>query len=278
MKRILEFILCLPLFLALAGCGSTIGERYERAAHIADAQLPIHALIHADNFTLASYARITQPASTARIYIEGDGLAWLGSREPSRNPTPTNPVALRLAALDPSPNLIWLARPCQYEGFSGDCAMEYWTSKRFAPEVVTAYGAALDNLKRQYGFTGFELIGFSGGGAITALTAAGRTDIISLRTVAGNLDLEAFDAVHQVSPMTVSLNPRDVAMKLSLLPQRHFIGGSDDVVPRAVYDSFASAAGNSRCLHYTIVEKAAHETGWEAAWPRLLEEPVACGR
>lgn len=278
MKRILELMVCLPLLVALAGCGSTIGARTGLAARIAGVQLPIHAIIRAGNFNLTSYARVTREDSTARIYIEGDGLAWLGRREPSRNPTPTNPVALRLAALDPAPNVIWLARPCQYEGFSGDCGMEYWTSKRFAPEVVAAFGQALDVLKKEHGFTGFELVGFSGGGAIAALVAAERPDVINLRTVAGNLDHSAFNALHSVSPMMESLNPRDVAAKLSRLPQRHFIGGSDEVVSHAVYDSFAAAAKNSTCLHHTMVEKARHESGWEEVWPQLLKESVSCAR
>lgn len=50
-----------------------------------------------------------------RVYIEGDGHAWQSRTRPSADPTPHNPVGLRLALADPSPApLLYLARPCQY--------------------------------------------------------------------------------------------------------------------------------------------------------------------
>ncbi len=276
MRQLLSPLLLAVLLLALASCSRGIAARTELAADTARGRLPIHAIIPAGQFNLASYARVSQPGAPAHVYIEGDGLAYLGRREPSLNPTPTNPIALNLAALDPAPNVVWIARPCQYEGFSADCSQEYWTSKRFSPEVITAYERALDMFKTQYHFSGYELIGFSGGGAVAALAAAGRTDVLSLRTVAGNLDHDAFNALHHVSPMPESLNPRDVAAKLAHLPQRHFTGAEDDVVPSAVYESYARAAGPSPCLHHDIVKGATHEKGWEAAWPQLLALPVSC--
>jgi dienelactone hydrolase len=278
MKKPAAILFLFPLLLALSACNRSIGARTELAADTAHGQLPVHALVQAGAFELASYARVNEPGGVARIYIEGDGLAWLGSREPSLNPTPTDPIALKLAALDAAPNVIWLARPCQYEGFSGDCAMEYWTSKRFAPEVVDAYVQALDHLKQQYHFTGFELIGFSGGGAVAALVAANRHDIVNLRTVAGNLDHDAFNALHHVSPMPSSLNPRDDAQKLAKLPQLHVTGGKDIIMPAVVYDSYAKASGNSPCVHHLVVDNATHEEGWEEAWPKVLAQPVACGQ
>ncbi|TAL32391.1 MAG: alpha/beta hydrolase [Alphaproteobacteria bacterium] len=276
MKPLPRFIACLAFILALAGCGSTIASRTHLAAGIAAGQLPVHDLMPAGNFSLASYARFTKDGEAVRVYIEGDGLAWLGSREPSRNPTPTNPVALRLAARDSAPNVVWLARPCQYEGFSATCPADYWTSMRFAPEVVFAYMEALDTLKQKHAVTGFELVGFSGGGAIATLLAARRGDILSLRTVAGNLDIAAFNGLHGVSPMPLSLNPRDVGAKIQHIPQLHFTGGNDDIVPQSIYDSFALASPNTPCLHHAVVKDAAHEKGWDEVWPKLLQYPLSC--
>lgn len=276
MTKMPRFFLLLPLLAALSACGRSIPERTSLAAAIARDQLPIHATIPAGEFQLASYARVTAPGATARIYIEGDGLAWLASREPSLNPTPTDPIALRLAARDPAANVVWLARPCQYEGFSADCDQAFWTGKRFAPEVIDAYSQALDGLKQAHHFTGFELVGFSGGGAVAALLAAHRTDVVNLRTVAGNLDHDAFNALHKVSPMPSSLNPRDEAKKIARLPQLHFIGAKDEVMPQVVFDSFANAAGNSPCIHHAVIDGATHEDGWDKAWPQLLAQPVTC--
>jgi hypothetical protein len=36
--------------------------------------------------------------NSLRVYIEGDGFAWKSRTQPSGNPTPHNPVALKLAA------------------------------------------------------------------------------------------------------------------------------------------------------------------------------------
>ncbi|MEZ0225417.1 MAG: alpha/beta fold hydrolase [Alphaproteobacteria bacterium] len=276
MAKHLRLFFLLPLLLTLAGCGSTISSRTNLAADIAADRLPIHDTLKAYDFSLPVYARVKEKGGTARVYIEGDGLAWLGRHEPSRNPTPTNPVALRLAARDPSPNVIWIARPCQYEGFSAACAAEYWTSKRFAAEVVFAYMEALDSLKQTYGVTGFELVGFSGGGAIATLLTQRRGDVLSLRTVAGNLDIEAFNRLHGVSPMPLSLNPRDVAAKIAHIPQMHFTGGKDDIIPQSIYDGYAIAVRNAACLHHAVVAEASHEKGWDDAWPRLLAYPLNC--
>lgn len=276
MTKSTPFHLLLPLLLLLNGCAASLEGRATLAQDVAHTSLPVHQLVTAGQFQLTSYARVTAPNATARVYIEGDGLAWLADHEPSLNPTPTDPIALRLAARDTSANVIWLARPCQYEGFSASCGQEYWTAKRFAPEVVEAYNQALDYLKAEYHVTGFELIGFSGGGAIAALVAAKRQDVINLRTVGGNLDHDIFNALHHVSPMPESLNPRDVAAKLSKLPQLHFIGARDRVMPSPVYDSYAKAAGNSSCVHQAIIAGASHEDGWEDLWPQLLAKDVSC--
>ncbi len=48
------------------------------------------------------------------VYIEGDGRAYVNRRTPSNDPTPGNPMALRLALADPSLRVLYLGRPCQY--------------------------------------------------------------------------------------------------------------------------------------------------------------------
>jgi len=42
--------------------------------------------------------------ATLRVYIEGDGFAWINRFRISPDPTPRNPVALKLAATDPASN------------------------------------------------------------------------------------------------------------------------------------------------------------------------------
>lgn len=225
---------------------------------------------------LLVYLRQRDPLLPLTIYIEGDGLAWLDLSTPSDNPTPIDPVALRLAAFDPAANVGWIGRPCQYAGIAvrGCRDNDLWTGARFSEAALAATLRGIDAMARPG--QKIHLVGFSGGGAMAALVAARRGDVISLRTVAGTLDHVALNAYHRVSPMPASLNPADSAMKLSALPQRHFVGAKDEIVPRLAADSFLrrETAAPVGCQRLEIVPDATHETGWTAAWPQLLAQPL----
>ncbi len=234
--------------------------------------------IEATPFLLTSYARVKTQGGIAHIYIEGDGSAWLSKRTPSLDPTPKNPVAFGLAQLDVADNVIYLARPCQYSKLimKRACPSKYWTSHRFAPEVIAAMDSALDDMKARHNITGFHLIGFSGGGNVAALLTARRDDVLSLRTVAGNLDHVTQSDIHKVSQMTPSLNAKDIAVDINHIPQRHFIGGKDKIVPVPVYESYKRASGNTNCVQSYIVENARHVKGWHDVWAALLAQPLPC--
>lgn len=268
--------------LAAAGCAG-VGSpmRKEVAQRIAAPSWMVERQIPAGPFALTAYERMHTRGAPADIYIEGDGLSWMSKTRASLDPTPKNPVALHLSSRDKTDNVAWLARPCQYSGLldkSVPCDAAYWTDKRYAPEVAAAYGAALDEIKRRYDITGFNLVGFSGGGTIAAIMAGSRDDILSLRTVAGNLDHRAHSAFHGVSPLEGSLNPPEFAGKLATVPQVHFIGGQDNVVPPAILHSYLQAVGESSCVQYQFIQEAAHEEGWVDKWPDLMKiMPVCAG-
>jgi pimeloyl-ACP methyl ester carboxylesterase len=225
--------------------------------------------VTAPPFNLKGYARISRPREPIVVYIEGDGLAWISWSTKSPDPTPTDPIGLHLAALDPSPNVVYLARPCQYLDLDKPLcrSKKYWTSHRFAPEVIAGFDQALQSLASMGG--GFHLVGYSGGAAVAVLTAARRIDVLTLRSVAGNLDPALFNRLHDVSPIPQSLNPVDVAARLTALPQLHFIGGQDDVVGPSIFQSYRRNAGDDRCITYQVVFNASHATGWRDTWPRL---------
>jgi pimeloyl-ACP methyl ester carboxylesterase len=271
-------LLMLAAVLLLAGCGSP-AARHDVAREIAEKGQFAERQVPADPFLLTVFERVqTGNATTADVYIEGDGLAWLGRHRPSPDPSPTDPVALRLAAADPAAAVAYIARPCQYSRLTteGACPQKYWTSARFAPEVITALGAALDDLKARHHLTGFNLVGFSGGAAAAALVAARRNDIVSLRSVAGNLDSRLFSQLHNVSPLALSLEPAEAAPKLATVPQHHFVGGEDLVVPADIPRSFIAKAGPSHCLRLTVVPGLAHDGDWPEQWPELLKAPLDC--
>jgi hypothetical protein len=233
--------------------------------------------IQSGPYRLASWRRLDDPAQPVNVYIEGDGLAWISRSSPSNNPTPTEPVALELAAADPAPNVVYIARPCQYTPLatSPGCSQDSWTSGRFDPGVIEAMNAAISQIPAAAGYT---LTGFSGGANIAALIAARRSDILALRSVAGNLDPDALNTLHRVSPMPGALNARTVASALTRLPQIHFIGEQDKIVTPEIYQSYAAAAGPGACTTSRIVGGATHTQGWQSAWPELLRLPLPCAR
>ena len=260
------------LTLLLTGC-SGHEARLQTANEIAQpAGLQPESVV-AGPFTLAAWVRNSHPGKPVAIYIEGDGLAWISSSEPSLDPTPLNPVGLRLVAVDKAPNVIYLARPCQYV-WSAACDETYWTDKRFADEVIQATSVAIDKLILPG--QPVHLVGYSGGGAVAALVAARRSDVLSLRTVAGNLDHDALNRYHDVSLMPGSLNPRDVAARLAGLPQIHYIGDRDTVVPSRVSASYLQAMGSTRCAAFIHVSEASHTEGWMEFWRNAAGKLPAC--
>ncbi|GJL85090.1 MAG: peptidase [Micavibrio sp.] len=245
--------------LTLSGCllqnhymRHEVAHRVGHAAWMLDREIP------AAPFSLTAYERIHERGGTANLYIEGDGSLERGSQDPS----PKNPVALHLASKDKADNVIYIARPCQYSGLldgSDRCPVEEWQGRLYAPEVTRSYNTAMNEIKKRYNISGFNLIGFDGGAAIAAELAGQRSDILSLRTVAGKLDKIR--------------NPGS----LDDVPQRHFIGGQDEEVPPSVLHSYMkSVIGPTKCADYTFIQEAAHMEGWVSKWPELLREPVTC--
>ena len=231
--------------------------------------------VQAGDFTLMTYQRFGKRSDKVNIYIEGDGRSWDTKYRLSDDPTPSDPVALRLAAVDPASNVSYIARPGQYS-LSGvpECDPKYWSGRRFSPEVVGSVDRVVDMLKERSGAKYVELAGYSGGGAIAVLVAARRTDVVALRTVAGNLNINAFCAYHHVSQLDGSMDPIDVAQKVSHIPQRHFVGSSDKVIPFFIAESFVKMEGDKDGQRITIVDDVSHHKGWQKRWENFLSMPL----
>lgn len=281
-SKSLRLAAVLALSLAAAACATLGGGpeagRDRAGAAAAGARL-MPEQMRGGAFVLQTYGRFGAPGQPVRVYIEGDGLAWATRTRLSRDPTPRDPLALDLAAADPAANVLYVARPCQYVGVPENprCTPALWSSHRFSDDVVAATDAVIEAwLRRHSAAGGIELVGYSGGAAVAALVAARRSDVRSLRTVAGNLDHEVVNRHHRVSPLTGSLNAADVAQRLAAVPQIHFIGGSDRIVPPSAAQSYAARSGTTRCVGIEPVAGADHTDGWRERWPALLRRPMPC--
>ncbi len=229
-------------------------------------------VIAAGSFDLASAHRpAAVPSTVLTVYIEGDGFAYAAPGRRAMDPTPTDPLALRLALQHPGGGAVaWLARPCQYGPRSRNCRSEYWSIARYAPEVIDSAGAALDRLKADTpGATRLILVGYSGGGALAALLAERRSDVAALVTVAANLDVGTWVQVHGLTPLSASRDPATDAALLSRLPQVHFVGANDAVVDARVARAFVARMAADAPVTITLVPGQDHRCCWAAGWPAL---------
>lgn len=202
------------------------------------------------------------------MYLEGDGFAWFSPDQPSSDPTPIDPVGLKLALVQPDGAVVYLGRPCQYVA-SPACSVADWTNRRFAPEIIEAMDRAIDQLKREYRAEGLILVGYSGGGAVAALVAARRHDVAALVTVAGNLDPRAWADYHALSPLDGSLDPADEIEALADIPQWHFVGSEDANIPPSLVEAFASRFPPGHRPRVIVESGVDHHAGWVGRWPGL---------
>lgn len=230
--------------------------------------------ITADLYTL-SFATPTTHQKDPRltVYIEGDGLAWITSTVPSDNPTPINPVALKLALKHSKGNAAYLARPCQYTGITAKaCNSQVWTIGRFSEAVIHSMDIALSKIKEKYHAERITLVGYSGGGAVAALIAARRDDIEKLITIASPLDHEGWTSEKRISPLKQSLNPADFWYKLQHIRQIHFVGSNDKIVGEQILNSYANRFPLNFRPEIRLIKGFGHSCCWEEQWPYILKE------
>lgn len=227
--------------------------------------------IKTSNFNLFSFHNIINNCnSTINIFIEGDGLSWVSRNQISSNPTPINPVALKLMLNDTKSNCnIYMARPCQYLN-SDICEKKYWTSHRFDTKVIESFNEALDAIKNDNKNIAFNLIGYSGGATVALLIASNRNDINSITTIAGNLDTEAWTKMHNISRLDGSLNPADFSKKLENIKQHHLIGTNDSIIPKEVFQSYNNKFENKKNITYSMHD-ATHNCCWEDIYKNYLK-------
>jgi hypothetical protein len=268
--------------VGLGGCDRPVFVAEPRAA--AAALAAAHGFQRIDYsagpFRLRGYQRYDRPgADTLTVYIESDGRAWLDRWTLSADPTPAHPDILALAVVDPSPNRLYLGRPCQYldPAALAACAPSYWSSARFAPEVIAGYEAAIDQAKLRAGAARVALFGFSGGGAVAALVAARRADVGLLVSIAGTLDIARWTRDAHVSPLAGSLNPADFAARLQSIRQVIFVGEDDDVVPPEVAQSYLARMTDTRRARLVRIPDFGHDCCWVNSWPELLARYVYGG-
>jgi pimeloyl-ACP methyl ester carboxylesterase len=272
LRRVTALLLALLVPGALAACASS---RQSEAPELARAAGWHWRIMPAGAFDLAVASSQRPGGDTLTAYLEGDGLAYVWRGQPALDPTPTDPVALRLALADPGKMPVaWIGRPCQYTlpDYARNCRSAEWTLRRYAPEILDSVSAALDALERQSGARRLVLVGYSGGGAVAVLLAARRRDVALIITVAADLDLGYWTRREHLSPLTGSLDPAHVAAEVKAIPQFHFTGADDDVVGTDVARAYLAQLPPGAPAHLVEVPGFTHACCWARDWPSLMSE------
>jgi hypothetical protein len=265
MKRILLIIL-----FATFGCSKnfqTIMAETSKIGH----QKGLEPIIYqTKNFKIFTLQKITDPLKPLKIYFEGDGRAFINRHTASANPTPTSFFLINLIKEDDSANILYVARPCQYVS-SENCQPKYWTNARFSKEIIDA----VDEVVKAFPKFELELVGYSGGGEVAKQIAVRNKNVVNLRTIAGNIYHAKFTEIHHVLPLDESL-PEQNLLKLANIPQIHFVGSKDKVVPKIIAETYRDKLLKKSCARIILVENATHSKGWNEEWKKLSKIQPFC--
>jgi len=201
------------------------------------------------------------------VYLDGDGTPWINNRWISEDPTPRNPLLLRLMSLDTMP-AVYLGRPC-YHGFSDTppCEPGLWTNERYSEVVVKTMAAALDHILKPLRMRRVVLIGYSGGGTLAMLLAEQVQNLRGIVTISGNLDVEAWSSLHGYAPLIGSKNPAQQPPLNPALFQLHLAGSKDQNVPVSLIQPTVLHQYSAQLI---VLPEFDHTCCWEKIWPSVL--------
>ena len=261
------YTIILTIALLSSGCVSKLSPKVRQytADTVAQSGNLVQQKIATDDFLLTTYQRFDSTADNKQmvVYIEGDGMAWISRDQLSSNPTPVQPIALKLASIDTNDNVLYIARPCQYlwPQKMNRCSSRYWSDKRGSEEVILSINQAISIVKQKQNISSIRLIGYSGGGGIAALIADRRADVNEFVSVSGNLNYKLFTQTHNLSPMNGSIDPITVANQIGLIPQIHYVGADDKIIPRQIALSFSDKV--------KVINDVSHDN-WSDKWAQIL--------
>ncbi len=258
-----KFIILLAVFIFTGyGCTS-LSEQFAKEATLLNMKREV---ITGSRFQHVVYFKKGSVSKTLHIYLDGDGTPWIAGR-PSNDPTPKNPMVLKLMAQDKSP-AVYVGRPCYHGIKTGKCSSRFWLEDRYSEEVVNSLATVTKQLLEQGEYEKVSWFGHSGGGALAVLLASRFTQTKAVVTVAANLDLDAWAIYHGHNYLSGSLNPASLPPLPRSVLQRHYGGDKDKVVPPALMAKAAAHLGSE----LIVINNYDHVCCWEKIWSTVLDD------
>lgn len=220
----------------------------------------VYTEIQTDVYKLATWKKITSKKSPIRIYIEGDGYAFNKYGRPTKTPTPHGDFLRKIAFNDPNPNVVYLARPCQYVS-DDKCSKIDWTTGRFSQKIIDSTSQAIKQISSKQPVI---LIGYSGGALLSGLVIQQNPDLGVKHwiTIAGVLNHTKWTNDLKLPPLIHSVD----LTELPNIKQTHFVGDKDDTVSYKITQSIVPNA------NLIIIPYATHNSGYENYIPIIYNE------
>jgi hypothetical protein len=259
----------LAILTLLGACRSPAGKFDQTAASLGLQR----DVVMGAGFQHVLFWRNGWPHKTLHIYLGGDGTPVSAGR-PAKDPTPRNPLMLRLMRLDPGP-AVYVGRPC-YHGLvsTAGCSGDFWTSARYSESVVSSLAAAIRRIMMSRGYERIFLFGHSGGGTLAMLLAERFPEVRAIVTIAANLDIDAWTDHHGQNRLTASLNPVSRPPLPPGILERHYAGSRDRIVPPTLTAPGVRGA-NAKLI---VIEGYDHVCCWTELWPTILADIAAAER
>ncbi|WP_116367696.1 alpha/beta hydrolase family protein [Parahaliea mediterranea] len=209
-----------------------------------------------------------------RVYLGGDGRAFLNPTTVAADPTPGEHLGLSLMLADPG-NALYLARPCYYQPtLDANCQPALWSEQRYGATVLASLERALATLLAQYPGASVHLVGYSGGGVLALQLARRSARVRQVVTVAAPLDTDAWTRHHHYTALPGPQNPAHMAEPWPVgLVQVHLAGADDSNVPPALNQRFAAQlASSGATARFYVLPGFDHRCCWHQQWPALLND------
>lgn len=258
----------LAMCAALTSCASP-AQRIDALA--AGSQLT-RKVVRGTTFQHVVYVREQRDDSSLTVFLEGDGMPWMGGREPATDPTTRKPLALELM-LATQGAALYVARPC-YQALSDEaCGPEAWTFARYGEAIVDSMARVIAREARARQATAVRIVGYSGGGVLAILIAERLEIVDRVITIAANLDVAAWSTHHNYLPLHDSLDPTR-SERSHAFREIHLQGAMDRVVPVTTTQRYFQRYPHAQQRSFSDFD---HACCWVQAWPQIANELNAAG-
>jgi len=176
------------------------------------------------------------------LVVEGDGKPWRSRFQIASDPTPEKPLMLNWLSVTRHP-AVYLGRPCYFGRkqlatptpslkISGvvlnqGCDIYWYTFGRYSSTVVDSMVAAANNIAEG---SCLILLGHSGGGTLAMLMARQLPRVMAVVTLAGNINVTAWQEYHKFTPLVGSLDPAKAMPLPEQISQIHIAAKGDQQI------------------------------------------------